>query len=57
MFNVFWRNTMPKLVTVIKEILDSPALADQLVSEGLKNRSKFSWNKTARQTLKSYLEI
>ena len=46
-----------EMISVIKEILDSPALADQLVSEGLKNRSKFSWNKTARQTLKSYLEI
>ena len=46
-----------EMTSVIKEILDSPALADQLVSEGLKNRSRFSWNETARQTLISYLEI
>lgn len=46
-----------EMISVIKKVLDSSDISDQLVSQGLKNRSNFSWNKTAKQTLKCYLEI
>ena len=46
-----------EMISVIKKIIDNPKVACQLVSEGSKNRSNFSWHNTAAETLKCYLQI
>jgi glycosyltransferase involved in cell wall biosynthesis len=46
-----------EMISVIKRIINNPKVANQLVSEGLKNRSNFSWNNTATETLKCYMQL
>ena len=44
-----------EMISVIKNIIDSPKVANKLISDGLINRTQFSWKLTASETLNCYL--
>lgn len=45
------------LADAIEQVLSDPNLQDKLRSEGVKQASKFSWSRTARETLQVYEKI
>ncbi len=45
------------LAKAIKQVLTDTKLRDDMVRKGLKQSKKFSWEKTARQTLKVYEKV
>ncbi len=47
-------NSINNIQNAIKKIISSPKLRDELSQKGLKVANKFSWEKTAQQTLQVY---
>ncbi len=50
-------NNIPEIVEKMDNIVNSKILRKQLIKSGLKRVKQFSWEMTARQTLKVYNEI
>lgn len=47
-------NNSVEMMCVMKNILDDGFVTKKLIEKGLKNRSNYSWTKTAKQTLECY---
>jgi glycosyltransferase involved in cell wall biosynthesis len=46
-----------EIASALKKIIDNPKLAHQLREAGKKQAEKFTWEKTAQETLKVYKEL
>ena len=49
--------SVPELVSKLKEVISDSGLRKNLITAGLKQSARFTWKKTARQTLQVYSEI
>ena len=50
-------NNINNLAQAIRQVLTNDKLRDEMVRRGLEQAKKFSWEKTARQTLEVYKKI
>ncbi|MEL6945456.1 MAG: glycosyltransferase family 1 protein, partial [Bacteroidota bacterium] len=51
---LFEPTALDELAEILIHILDSPGCHDRLVSKGYKQAQKFSWRKTAEETMQAY---
>jgi glycosyltransferase involved in cell wall biosynthesis len=50
-------NNVIQMASIMEEILLNKNLSNDLILKGFINRKKFSWNKTAKETLKCYKSV